>query len=196
MKFKFPRLTARRLKIWMSLCILDMTVSSLLGRPAATSGLRAELEESHIGTLSNHENQDLAAIFSIYGILSITTDVVENLYRKKLPSVTLIEQSFARIEDWSRGIPKSMQAKRNSTSNGAPERQDVCRLHVSCLYYFAVTLVSRPILISQLTSQSNASAITLSPLASACLDAAVFLVQTCTDAKKANTFFGSLCILK
>ncbi|KAJ6781470.1 hypothetical protein PWT90_02674 [Aphanocladium album] len=185
-----------RLKIWMSLCILDMTVSSLLGRPAATSGLRIELEESHISALSNHEDQNLAHMFAVYGILSITTDVVENLYRKRMPSVALIEQSFARIEDWSRALPKSTRLKPTSKNHGKPDRQDVCRLHISCLYYFAVTLVSRPILISQLTSQSNMSSITLSPLASACLDAAVFLVQTCVEAKKTDHFFGSLCIIK
>lgn len=180
----------------MSLCNMDMTVSSLLGRPAATLGLRTELDESHISTLAGHEDQDLAALFAVYGILSITTDVVESLYRKKVPSVSLIERSFARIEDWSRSIPKSMRTGPHQAARGAPNRQDIYRLHISCLYYFAITLVSRPILISQLTSQSNASAITLSPLASACLDAAVFLVQTCIDAKKADNFFGSLCIMK
>ncbi|OAA45957.1 Fungal specific transcription factor [Beauveria brongniartii RCEF 3172] len=185
-----------RLKIWMSLCNLDMTVSSLLGRPAATCGLRAEVDESHISALANHEEEDTAALFAVYGILSITTDAVENLYKKKRPSVTLIERAFARIEDWSRAIPKSMRARPDATSGDKANRQDVYRLHISCLYYFAVTLVSRPILISQLTSQSNASSITLSPLASACLDAAVFLVQTCTDAKKSENLFGSLCIIK
>ncbi|KAJ3497433.1 hypothetical protein NLG97_g1901 [Lecanicillium saksenae] len=185
-----------RLKIWMSLCILDMTVSSLLGRPAATSGLRLELEESHISTLSNHDDQTLTYTLAVYGILSITTDVVENLYRKRIPSVALIEQSFARIEDWSRALPKSARMQSKSKDHGIPDRDDICRLHISCLYYFAVTLVSRPILISQLTSQSNVSSITLSPLASACLDAAVFLVQTCIEAKKTNHFFGSLCIIK
>ncbi|KAF1736960.1 putative transcriptional regulatory protein [Beauveria bassiana] len=185
-----------RLKIWMSLCNLDMTVSSLLGRPAATSGLRAEVDESHISALANHEEEDTAALFAVYGILSITTDVVENLYKKKRPSVALIERAFARIEDWSRAIPKSMRARPDPTLRDTANRQDVYKLHISCLYYFAVTLVSRPILISQLTSQSNASSITLSPLASACLDAAVFLVQTCTDAKKSDNLFGSLCIIK
>ncbi|KAM0742903.1 hypothetical protein ACQRIT_003080 [Beauveria bassiana] len=185
-----------RLKIWMSLCNLDMTVSSLLGRPAATSGLRAEVDESHISALANHEEEDTAALFAVYGILSITTDVVENLYKKKRPSAALIERAFARIEDWSRAIPKSMRARPDPTLRDKANRQDVYRLHISCLYYFAVTLVSRPILISQLTSQSNASSITLSPLASACLDAAVFLVQTCTDAKKSDNLFGSLCIIK
>ncbi|ATY64916.1 Fungal specific transcription factor [Cordyceps militaris] len=185
-----------RLKIWMSLCTLDMTVSSLLGRPAATSGLRTELDESHICALAGSEDEDLAALFAVYGILSITTDVVETMYRKKVPSLALIERSFARIEDWSRAIPKGLRARLTPIVCGTPNRQDVYRLHMSCLYYFAVTLVSRPILISQLTSQPNTSATTLSPLASACLDAAVFLVQTCTDAKKLDTLFGSLCIIK
>ncbi|EJP70997.1 Zn(II)2Cys6 transcription factor [Beauveria bassiana ARSEF 2860] len=165
-------------------------------RPAATSGLRAEVDESHISALANHEEEDTAALFAVYGILSITTDVVENLYKKKRPSVALIERAFARIEDWSRAIPKSMRARPDPTLRDTANRQDVYKLHISCLYYFAVTLVSRPILISQLTSQSNASSITLSPLASACLDAAVFLVQTCTDAKKSDNLFGSLCIIK
>lgn len=180
----------------MSLCILDMTVSSLLGRPAATSGLRTELEESCISAFGTSSDQDSSALFAAYGILSITTDIVENLYTKRMPSVALIERAFARIEVWSRSVPKLLRTKSSSPSGSIPDRQDVCRLHISCLYYFAVTLVSRPILISQLTSQSSTSSVALSPLASACLDAAVYLVQTCVDSKRSGGLFGSTCILK
>lgn len=171
-------------------------MSSLLGRPAATSSLRTELEESHIAALSKSTDPDMSALFAVYGILSITTDVVESLYRKKLPSVALIERAFARIEEWSRAAPKRVPMQPAISESCTPDRRSVYKLHISCLYYFAVTLVSRPILISQLTSQSNAAATALSPLASACLDAAVYLVQTCTDAKSSGTLFGSLCIMK
>lgn len=181
----------------MSLCILDMTVSCLLGRPAATSGLRTELGESHIEALGGSSDQDSTALFAVYGILTITTDIVENLYRKKLPSIALIERSFARIEEWSRTVPQMLlRGKSTASTAGMPQRQDIYKLHISCLYYFSVTLVSRPILISQLTSQSNTGSVTLSPLASACLDAAVYLVQTCTDAKASGGLFGSMCIMK
>lgn len=185
-----------RLKIWLSLCILDMVVSAILGRPSATTGLRAELDDSLIAVAASTADQDSDAIFASYQILSIVNEAADVLYKRKQASIPRIEQYLRRIEDWSQALPTNLRVSQEPYRHSSPERHVIGKIHVSCLYYFAVTLVTRPILISTLTSRTMSSTATLSPLASACLDAAVYLVQTCLEAKKSELLLGNMFIMK
>lgn len=173
-----------------------MLVSSILGRPSATAGLRAELDETLIATANFSSNPDSDAIFASYKILSIVNEATDSLYKKKQASIPRIEQFLQRIEDWSQSLPANLRVSPESYTDLSPERNIIGKIHVSCLYYFAVTLVTRPVLISTLTSRTMTTTTTLSPLASACLDAAVYLVQTCLDAKKAGVLLGNMFIMK
>jgi hypothetical protein len=88
------------------------------------------------------------------------------------------------------------------------KKRTIGNIHVSCLYYFAVTLVTRPFLISTLiTRPTNLQSQSMSSLdaqedssheqlSSACLDAAVYLIQTCMDAYKSDVLLANMCILK
>ncbi|KAK5993046.1 putative transcriptional regulatory protein [Cladobotryum mycophilum] len=188
-----------RLQVWMSLCILDMLVCSLLGRPPATACLRSELENSLIDLSHDwktHQQDSVACLFASYKILSIINESIDMLYVKKVASIALVEQFLNRIEDWSRNLPDFLRGPSGTLRGSAPEKATLGSIHVSCLYYFAVTLVTRPVLISALTSQTVAGTVSPSPLASACLDAAVYLAQTCADAHKAGLLLGNMCLMK
>lgn len=167
-----------------------------MGRPSATTGLRAELDETLIATANVSTGPDSDAIFASYKILSIVNEAADSLYKKKQASIARIEHFLQRIEDWSQSLPTNLRVSPESYTDLSPERNIIGKIHVSCLYYFAVTLVTRPVLISTLTSRTMTTATTLSPLASACLDAAVYLVQTCVDAKKAGALLGNMFIMK
>ncbi|KAK1513564.1 hypothetical protein CABS01_06970 [Colletotrichum abscissum] len=103
--------------------------------------------------------------------------------------------------------PKVPESQRQRAAEACPEepealgdfieanRMAVAKIHVSCLYYFAVTLATRPIFISSLNSQAG-NKIHHPPLAAACIEAAVYLAQTCADARKAGLLERSMCILK
>ncbi|KAL7944994.1 hypothetical protein V8C42DRAFT_324265 [Trichoderma barbatum] len=187
-----------RLHIWMSLCVLDMLVCSILGRPPATAGLRMEIDASIIASYSSlamrHDSRT-ASLFASYKILTIINESVDALYGRKVASTTLVEPFLTKIEDWSKDLPSFL--RKPLTSKGSPsQRAATDSIHVACLYYFAITLVTRPVLISRLTSHSDSEAPSSSPLASACLDAAVYLVQTCSEAHKSGLLLGNMCILK
>lgn len=182
----------------MSLCILDRLVSSILGRPSATASLRSDLGQSMDDMLTSAADHDTALLIASYKIASIIHEVVDSIYVKKEISGPIVEQFLDRIEKWSRELPESLRTSSTMTAATDPKTQKgtVGNIHISCLYYFAVTLATRPILISTLTAQLGSHSPTQTQLASACLDAAIFLVQACVDAYTAGMLLGNMCIIK
>lgn len=192
----------------MSLCILDLLVSSILGRPSATSSLRTDLNCNFIDNSQPYNDQASACLLASYNIRPIINEIVEELYEKKVVSILVAKRLLEDIEKWSRGLPDSLRRSAASSSSSAiAQKRTIGNIHVSCLYYFAVTLVTRPFLISSLTTRPAHSQHTTSTsntqedsshgqLASACLDAAVYLIQTCVEAYKSDILLSNMCILK
>ncbi|KAH6609109.1 hypothetical protein Trco_002455 [Trichoderma cornu-damae] len=188
-----------RLHIWMSLCVLDMLVCSILGRPPATAGLRSELDASIIssyGSSTARHRHGTASLFASYKILTIINESVDALYGKKVATTAVVEQFLSKIEDWSQGLPCFLRNPFTSKESSPSRKTATDSVHIACLYYFSITLVTRPVLISRLTSRPGAATPSSTSLASACLDAAVYLVQTCSDAHKTELLLGNMCILK
>lgn len=169
-----------RLKTWMSLCVLDMLVSSILGRPPATSHLRSSIDPVVQNAATGQVSESLIAS---YEILSIVDDGIEKLYKDKQMSSSAVADFMSRMKTWSSALPGNL--RRCADTKGT-----ISNIYVSCLYYFGVTVITRPILITSLNSQEP------SELATACLDAAVLLIQTCAEAKTAGILLGNMCILK
>lgn len=182
--------TQLRLRVWMSLRILDMLCNAILGRPAATAGLHFDLKPILDSSFTSKTSPWIYLIAS-YNIVTIINTIVERVYEKKEITIPVVEQLLQEIELWSRELPKSL---RNPSGQVPAQGETVGKVYVSCLYYFAVTLVTRPILISTLTAQQTGEVD--SHLASACLDAAMFLIQTCVDAHRENLVSFNMCILK
>ncbi|KAL7802056.1 hypothetical protein V8C44DRAFT_362499 [Trichoderma aethiopicum] len=189
----------QRLHIWMSLCVLDMLVSSILGRPPATAGLRADLDTVVIssgGSSATRHGPRTAGLFASYEILTIINESVDALYGRKVTSTAMIEPFLSKIEAWSKQLPSYLRNPLTTKRDSSAQKAATDSIHIACLYYFAITLVTRPVLISRLTSHPDVSTPSSSPLASACLDAAVYLVQTCSEAHKSGLLLGNMCILK
>ena len=187
-----------RLRVWISLRIVDMLANSILGRPAATAGLQSDINSIIEDMMSATQDDDLTRLIASHQIVSIINGIVDTLYEKKELSLPLVEQLLNEIETWAKNLPDCLRtASLNGEATGPRAHKGaIGSIHVSCLYYFAVTLVTRPILISTLTAPPASGGLAQSHLASACLDAAVFLVQTCVDARKANILYGNMCIMK
>lgn len=192
----------------MSLCILDLLVSSILGRPSATSSLCTDLACNETVNTRSYNGQISACLLASYSIRPIINEIVEELYEKKVVSTVVAQRLLENIEKWSRGLPESLRHSATSSSTSAlAQKSNIGNIHVSCLYYFAVTLVTRPFLISTLITRSTHSMQATSTssthedsahaqLASACLDAAVYLIQTCLEAYKSNMLLSNMCLLK
>ncbi|KAG8406511.1 hypothetical protein J3459_019226 [Metarhizium acridum] len=156
----------KRIRIWVSLRIVDMLVNAILGRPAATAGL-----SSDVNTILEHVSQ------------TEQTD--------EMACLIALAPDCVNYQCCLRSPAKGRALSGSSYTKGA-----IGSVHVSCLYYFAVTLVTRPILISTLTAPPASGGLIQSQLASACLDAAVYLIQACMDARKVDILYGNMCIMK
>ncbi|KAK1515585.1 uncharacterized protein CCOS01_12783 [Colletotrichum costaricense] len=183
------------LKVWISVRILDKLVSSLLGRPAATAGTDARPLIRDLAPDCDYGSKYLVATCEIVEVIN---DINNILYHGKDVTVPVVEQLLVNIDSWKRNLlmplegPEELEALGDSIE---ANRMAVAKIHVSCLYYFAVTLATRPIFISSLNSQAG-NKIHHPPLAAACIEAAVYLAQTCADALKAGLLERSMCILK
>lgn len=185
-----------RLRVWMSLRVLDIVVNSLLGRPAATAGVYCDMQPLIDEVLASSQDRGLACLGASYRIVALINNIVDKMYDKKEITIQAIEDHLQELERWSQSLPDFLRtAPSEDQAAMSREKGAIGRVHVSCLYYFAVTLVTRPILVSSLTQQP-ANGLVHSQLATACLDAAMFIVQTCAGAQKHGIFQANMCILK
>ncbi|KAK2751123.1 hypothetical protein FQN57_000198 [Myotisia sp. PD_48] len=195
-----------RLRVWRSLYVLDAVVSSILGRPSATSSLRSELDHALNDDSEPFNDPAASYLLASYNICIVINDIVDELYGKKEVSITVAKKLLKDIEKWSQKLPNSI--RQSSSSGPAIQGGAIGSIHVSCLYYFAVTLVTRPFLISTLISQDQAHLHTPFPpvssthddishaqLAGACLDAAIYLIETCVEAHKADILLGNIALV-
>ena len=190
----------------MSVCVLDLLVSSILGRPSATSTLRSELGSDFINTIQQSDRMDVCLLAS-YRIADIMDEISNKLYGEKAVSTDAAEQLLRKLEQWSDELPDTLRASSILMYPHAQEHT-IGSLNVACLYYFAVTLVTRPFLISTLTARVASLRQSLlekppiqedpvhAQLASACVDSAIYLVQTCLDVHKADMLLENMCIMK
>ncbi|KAG8406549.1 hypothetical protein J3459_018668 [Metarhizium acridum] len=188
----------KRIRIWVSLRIVDMLVNAILGRPAATAGLSSDVNTILEHVSQTEQTDEMACLIASHQIVSIINGIVDILYERKEISTSVVENLLNEIGSWSQSLPSCLRspAKGRALSGSSYTKGAIGSVHVSCLYYFAVTLVTRPILISTLTAPPASGGLIQSQLASACLDAAVYLIQACMDARKVDILYGNMCIMK
>ncbi|KAH6672650.1 putative fungal-specific transcription factor [Plectosphaerella plurivora] len=188
-----------RIRVWMSVRILDKLTNSILGRPSATAGVHSELDDvlDELSAASSDRRTD--CLIAAHNVVSIINDIITKLYDWKVFTVGAVEERLRDLETWKRQLPESLKAP--PAGNGTEQQSRpmapgvVGNLHVSCLYYFAVTLATRPILMSALATRPSQGD-SRSNMAAACLDAAMYLVQICVEARDAGVLHGNMCILK
>jgi hypothetical protein len=182
----------------MSLRVLDIVVNSILGRPAATAGVHSDLQSLIDDTVASSDDRGLICLGASYRIVALINHIVDTMYDKKEITIPAVEEHLQRLGQWSQELPdflKTSPLPDQVQVSGVKDKGAIGRVHVSCLYYFAVTIVTRPILVATL-AQQPASGLVHTQLASACLDAAMFTIQTCSGAQKHNLLLSNMCILK
>jgi hypothetical protein len=175
----------------------DKLVNSLLGRPATTIGIMEQIDPVYTDLISGHDH-GLRCMVASYRIVSIIDEINTKLYGEQDVRPEVVEQVLQAIDTWKRDCLPSLQASTpevsvlpGNASTDAP-KGSVGKVHVSCLYYFAVILATRPVFISALTLQQGRKDQEL-PMSEACLD---FLAQTCMEALDAGLLESNMCIMK
>ncbi|KAI1921338.1 hypothetical protein LOZ64_001620 [Ophidiomyces ophidiicola] len=201
----------KRLKTWMSLCVLDLLVSSILGRPSATSSLRSELGQGLILKM-RWGDEAHSRLLASYKITDLMDTVANDLYGQKSVSTNAAEHFLEKLDNWKKELPATMRTASSNCGSHEEQEHTLGSIQVVCFYYFAAMLATRPFLISTLTArlvrsqQSSCSSGASTPntqedptharLASACVDSAAYLVRACQDAGRANLLLANMCIIK
>ncbi|KAL4918334.1 hypothetical protein BDW62DRAFT_181750 [Aspergillus aurantiobrunneus] len=199
----------KKTRVWMSLCTLDLLVSSILGRPPATAGLHSEPADMESAPLTRTMDDSLVASYYLTRILD---EIVTRLYNEKAASTQVAESLLDKLQQWSNELPESLLSSPSSPQERlAAQEHIIGSLHVACAYHFAVIIVTRPFMISVLgvrlarLHQDSPGIIqddmlledpAHTRLANACVESALYMIQTCLEVHQSRLLLGNMCILK
>ncbi|KAK1245560.1 hypothetical protein MKX08_005189 [Trichoderma sp. CBMAI-0020] len=178
----------QRDRLWKSLRVLDLFLSSSMGRPPSTSDVDCTVPYRAVDADGNEVFDLLNASVQILVILEC---IILEIYSRKKISMRLTEGISLQLREWSGrwlGPLKDTIAQ----PAGRNEAQVTGACQVLSSYYYAVMLVSRPFLMYELfqrltdgSSAANGRPAALasgrSKLADACIDAASLMVDPVLD---------------
>lgn len=135
--------------------------------------------------------------------------VLRHISRHPNLDVASTQILLQKLSHWSTNLPAEARICSISTTINSPEHEQALgNIHVACMYYFTVMLLTRPFLIRHLMSRlprfSSSQEETWdaghstesSELAQVSIDAAMFTAQICRNALTAGLLLDSMCILK
>ncbi|KAK4129892.1 hypothetical protein BT67DRAFT_252809 [Trichocladium antarcticum] len=188
-----PAIHRQRDRLWKSLRVVDLFLSTSMGRPPATSDVDCTVPYRAPDDAGRERFDLLNASAQIF--LVIEAVVVEVYSRRKI-SPRLTDGISRELRDWSTRWLQRLKDVIDGTSAEAQQQPGMangaCQILAS--YYYAVILVSRPFLMVDLhrrlsdgvysaaaASASGASMTGKSKLADACIDAAILMVEPVQD---------------
>lgn len=181
-------------------------VSSILGRPFASTSL--QIHPCARSTASRNRGSSKAVDVN-FELCSIIEDVITHIGQQSQLDTISTQELLKRLTQWSVTLPSeirlcSIKQSIVSSNHGLV----IGSMHVACLYYFTLMLLTRPFLIQHLVSKlskvSNKPTTTAEvsdtseqdKIAEVCIDAAMFMAQICQNALSANLLLDNMCILK
>ncbi|KAF2712810.1 hypothetical protein K504DRAFT_427436 [Pleomassaria siparia CBS 279.74] len=195
-----------RLRIWHSLCIMDVLTGSILGRPCTVP--RATRHDIHALPLDPNQ----PAFNAILKGAALLDDVCRILSRGVIIDVATAEELLQNLRLWSQNLPTCLRrfSWNHESPLGTVARQSFLgRVHVSGVYYFSVILITRPFLTRHLMAKlrrdsGHETQTTVNPkeagLAQVCMSSAIYMGELCRKTVTAVTTsilpFGNMCLFK
>ncbi|KAK5987025.1 putative transcriptional regulatory protein [Cladobotryum mycophilum] len=190
----------QRDRLWKSLRVVDLFLSSSMGRPPATSDVDCTVPYR---TVDADGNEVLELMNASVQILLILECVILEIYSRRKISMQLTEGISLQLRDWSgRWLRQLKDVIAQPIARSEAQVIGACQVLSS--YYYAVMLVSRPFLMYELcrrlaegSPSSNRSTLTSgrSKLADACIDAASLMVEPILELIERNVFKGKAPLL-
>ncbi|AEO67879.1 uncharacterized protein THITE_2117029 [Thermothielavioides terrestris NRRL 8126] len=185
-----PELHRQRDRLWKSLRVLDLFLSTSMGRPPATSDLDCTVQYRAHDDEAGHETVDL--LDAAAQIFLVIEAIVVEIYSRRKISPRLTEGISRELREWSTRWLQQLKDIIEGTSRYHQPGMVNGACQILCSYYYAVILVSRPFLMvelhrrlsegGQFAAESRAYPMTgKSKLADACIDAAILMVEPVKD---------------
>ncbi|KAK3984117.1 hypothetical protein QBC44DRAFT_253635 [Cladorrhinum sp. PSN332] len=171
----------RRDKLWKSLRVVDLYLSTNMGRPPATSDVDCTVSYGE-GKGGRGEGFDI--LDGSVQIFLVIESIVLEVYSRRKISPRLTEGISRELRDWSgKWLRRLMDVVEG---DGESEKKNGA-VKVLASYYYAVVLVSRPFLMVEMyrrlgegvvgTGNGHGEGSGKSKLADACIDAAILMVE-------------------
>lgn len=180
-----PEIHRQRDRLWKSLRVVDLFLSTSMGRPPATSDMDCTVPYRIQDEDGNEKFDLLNASAQIFLVIEA---IVLEVYSRRKISPRLTEGISRELRDWSeRWLQRLKDAIEGISPQGQPGLVNgAC--HILSSYYYAVILVSRPFLMVELhrrlsdgcsSAAGNGGGLMTgkSKLADACIDAAILMVE-------------------
>ncbi|KAK0665291.1 hypothetical protein QBC41DRAFT_233127 [Cercophora samala] len=180
-----PEIHRQRDRLWKSLRVVDLFLSTSMGRPPATSDVDCTVPYRQPEEGGRERFDLLNASVQIFLVIE---SVVLEVYSRRKISPRLTEGISRELREWSGQWLERLKEVVEGNKEGDAEAGMVngaCQVLAS--YYYAVILVSRPFLMVELhrrLSDGYSSPTTSSgksKLADACIDAAILMVEPIQD---------------
>ncbi|KAI2465447.1 hypothetical protein F4781DRAFT_438759 [Annulohypoxylon bovei var. microspora] len=184
-----PEFHTRRDRLWKSLRVLDLFLSISMGRPPSMSDIDCTVP---CGDLDANGQEKFDLLNASVQILSITEDIVLQVYSRRKISLQLTEGISCQLRDWSRmWLSRLKRTIAGLPQEDRPDAIGACQV-MSC-YYYAVMLVARPFLMYELCKRLPENTAAADPpssgsdnsgrtrLANACIDAASLMAESVLD---------------
>ncbi|KIW26353.1 uncharacterized protein PV07_09453 [Cladophialophora immunda] len=200
-----------RLRTLRSLRVLDVMYCSILGRPYSTGAIRTDHVTPNSGDVETSSPRQLRLNAS-FRVCTIIAQITQRLDCDGSMGLSTAEEFLKRLQEWSVSLPDDMRQFKKPVDQPlalSEQEQMIGNIHVSCVYYFAVMLVTRPFLIShlmqQLTGNAGDGSVTIATpdaqanvidVAQACIDSAILMANMCYEALQSGILLKQMCIMK
>ncbi|KAH7137829.1 hypothetical protein EDB81DRAFT_693101 [Dactylonectria macrodidyma] len=205
-----------RLRTLNSLTVVNVLASFILDSRQSTPLASVELNTSGNAKAvpAEHDQSTFSAILE--GCLHIES-IVKSLRTGHMLHVPTAECLLEQLRHWTeslRGPLRLFMFSSTAELDSADRQALIGHAHLSCVYYFAVILITRPFLVVYLVSRlrgrapdhliddlDQATDVTIknnkvSKLAQVCVSAATCMIRSLQKAQATRFSFGNLCLLK
>lgn len=193
--------------------MLETIVTAVLGRHSSVPPMPIPSPPPHSGEDMpdiNHRHMALDATFMATAYID---DFAQKLSSSKMLNSAAADQILQQLRQWSASLrPELRRFPAAQILSPLPEEQEsaVGNIHVACVYYFSVILITRPFLIQHLSVSLQSQAgggggpdqkrrhpnQSVHQLAQACIESAVYMAQVCFRASESGLLFNNMCLLK
>ncbi|KAH8699264.1 hypothetical protein BGW36DRAFT_294939 [Talaromyces proteolyticus] len=200
-----------RWRVYKSLRVFDILVSTPLGRPVSS----LPLDYDELLLQNRIHTQSMTAVSAAFSGSAILEDIVQKLRAtgNNFDSPTA-EQFLHRLRQWTNSLPlKFRQLAADYDTVAVIRETAIGSVHISCIYYFAIILTTRSFLILHLMARlKELSILASSPvnnptlqsepdmktsrLANVCIQAGAYMANMCEKAMLSGLLLKNMCIVK
>lgn len=192
-----PEVHRTRDRLWKSLRVLDLYMSTAMGRPPATSDVDCTVAYRAAavgagGGADGTTEEEFDLLNAASQIFLITEKIVLKVFTREKVPLALTEGVSGELRAWSeRWLPRL----RGIVEDSRTKEIDTTKISGSCqvlaIYYYSVILVSRSFLMFELYKRlsdgptpgsiEGSRRSSKTKLADACIDAAIVMVESVSD---------------